>query len=605
MVVNPEVKAFLPVLQIDGRRLYYSFLAGTRKVLDNQAELNRINVFPVNDGDTGSNMAATVRSVFDRVRPHRSYKITIDRIAETAMTNARGNSGIIFAQLLYGISNETGQHQSVNFSQFAASIKNSVRYIYEAVAVPVEGTMLTVISDWANYIFSRRNEYGDFVQALASSVEVLDRSLEETRHKLAVLARAKVVDAGARGFVFFIKGVVDFLRSSNIRSILAPQTEIPQVHKEDIHIPEQVNLRYCTEAVLRQVTASHQTLAQLLSRHGDSAVIAGSDSVKHLHLHTNDPAAFFYQLKEHGNITFQKADDMVRQSETVHHRKWKIALVTDSTCDLPGEMMDHYQVHMVPINISFGENHYLDKITLHPDQFYSLLDESRDFPKTAQVNEQTFVNLYSHLASYYDSVIAIHLTSRFSGTYYNSVKAGESISREFGKPVTVIDSKNLSGALGLIVLRIAGAIEEGLSHEQIVELTGKWIKNTRILVSVKTMKYMVRGGRVSAFRGLLARILNINPIISMDADGKAVLFGKTYSQMANMEKVMDHVRELMQKHRVWNYIVLHANNPGAAAWYADSMKKHSGLEPLASVNISPVIGSNTGIGAASVAFMYD
>ncbi len=605
MVINPETKPSVPVLQIDGRRLYYSFLAGTKKVLDNQAELNRINVFPVNDGDTGSNMAATVRSVFDMVHPHRSYKVTIDRIAETAMTNARGNSGIIFAQLLYGISNETGQYQSVNFNQFAGSVKNSVRYIYEAVAVPVEGTMLTVISDWADYIYSRRNEYGDFVQMLAGSVEVLEKSLEETRHKLAVLARAKVVDAGANGFVFFIRGVVDFLRSSNIRYILGSKTEIQQVHSEDSHIPEQVNLRYCTEAILRQVTANQHTLAQLLSRHGDSAVIAGSDAVKHLHLHTNDPAAFFYQLKDYGNITFQKADDMVRQSETVYRRKWKIALVTDSTCDLPREMIDHYQIHMVPINISFGENHYLDKITIQPEQFYSLLDESPDFPKTAQINEQTFVNLYSQLATHYDSIIAVHLTSRFSGTYFNSVKAGESISREFGKPVTVIDSKNLSGALGLIILRIAKAIEEGLSHEQIVNLTGKWIHNTRILVSVKTIKYMVRGGRVSHLRGLIARILNINPIISMDTDGKSMVFGKTYSQQANMEKVMDHIRELLQKHRIWNYIVLHAANPEAAAWYANSMKICSGLDPVASVNISPVIGANTGVGAASIALMFD
>jgi uncharacterized protein len=605
MVFIPETKLVLPVLQIDGRRLYYSFLAGTKKVLENQAELNRINVFPVNDGDTGSNMAATVRSVFDRVHPHRSYKITIDRIAEIAMTNARGNSGIIFAQLLYGMSNETGPHQTVNFSQFAASVKSSVRYIYEAVAVPVEGTMLTVISDWADYIYSLRNEYGDFVQALASSVEVLEKSLEETRYKLAVLARSKVVDAGASGFVLFIRGVVDFLRSKNMRFVMGSRTEILQVHNEDTHIPEKVNLRYCTEAILRNVTADHQTLAQLLNRHGDSAVIAGSDAVKHLHLHTNDPAAFFYELKDHGKITFQKADDMVRQSETVYSRKWKIALVTDSTCDLPREMIDHYQIHMVPINISFGENHYLDKITIQPEQFYSLLDESPDYPKTAQINEQTFVNLYSHLATHYDSIIAIHLTSRFSGTYFNSLKAGESIGREFGKPVTVIDSKSLSGALGLIVLRIAQAIEEGLSHEQIVDLTEKWIHNTRILVSVKTIKYMVRGGRVSHLRGLIARVLNINPIISMDADGKAIVFGKTYSQQANMEKVMEHVRELMQGHRIWNYIVLHASNPEAAAWYANSMKIYSGLEPVASVNISPVIGANTGIGAASVALMVD
>jgi DegV family protein with EDD domain len=605
MVIDQETIPSEPVLEVDGRKLYYSFLAGTKKVIDNQAELNRINVFPVNDGDTGSNMAATVRSVFDTVLPHRSYKITIDRIAESAMTNARGNSGIIFAQLLYGVSNETGQYPTVNFNQFAGSIKNSVRYMYEAVAVPVEGTMLTVISDWANYIYSRRNEYGDFIQMLASSVDVLEKSLEETRQKLAVLARAKVVDAGARGFVYFIRGIVDFLRNRNIRSILDSKPEMKQVYVENYHFPEQVDLRYCTEAILRKVTANHQTLSQLLNRHGDSAVIAGSDATKHLHLHTNDPAAFFYQLKEHGQITFQKADDMVRQSETVYHRKWKIALVTDSTCDLPREMIDHYQIHMVPINISFGENHYLDKITIQPEQFYSMLDSSPDYPKTAQINEQSFVNLYSHLATHYDSIIAVHLTSRFSGTYFNSAKAGDSIRREFGKPVTVMDSKNLSGALGLIVLRIAKAIEEGLSHAEIVDLAEKWISNTKILVSVKTIKYMVKGGRVSFFRGLIARLLNINPIISMDADGKSMVFGKTYSQKANMEKVMGHIREISSNRQIWNYIILHAANPNAAAWYVNRMKIISGADPVAVVNISPVIGANTGIGAASVALMFD
>jgi fatty acid-binding protein DegV len=119
------------------------------------------------------------------------------------------------------------------------------------------------------------------------------------------------------------------------------------------------------------------------------------------------------------------------------------------------------------------------------------------------------------------------------------------------------------------------------------------------------MKYMVRGGRVSYLKGLIAWVLNINPIISMDADGKATVFGKAYSQKANMEKVMDYVHELLQKHRLWNYIVLHAANPEAAAWYAKSMKSCSGIDPVASVNISPVIVSNTGVGAASVALMFD
>ena len=282
-----------PVLQIDGRGLYYSFMAGTKRLIENQAELNRINVFPVNDGDTGSNMAATVRSVFSQVHPHRSYKVTVGRLAEATMTHARGNSGIIFAQLLYGISNETGDHQSVTYSQFAESIKKAVRYVYEAIATPVEGTMLTVIREWADYIYSQRRKSGDFVQLLSSSVHVLERSLEETKHKLAVLARANVVDAGASGFVLFINGIIDFIRLSNIRHLMRSRTESIQVQPVIEHVPEEVSLRYCTEAILQDVRADHQTLSRLLASHGDSIVIAGSDKQKHLHLHTNDPAAFF------------------------------------------------------------------------------------------------------------------------------------------------------------------------------------------------------------------------------------------------------------------------------------------------------------------------
>ena len=114
---------------------------------------------------------------------------------------------------------------------------------------------------------------------------------------------------------------------------------------------------------------------------------------------------------------------MVRQSEVVYNRKWKIALVTDSTCDLSPELIDNYQINMLPININFGENHYLDKVTIQPEQFYKLLDENHDYPKSAQVNEKTFTNLYSHLASHYDSVIAIHLSDKLSGTFNSSQKA--------------------------------------------------------------------------------------------------------------------------------------------------------------------------------------
>jgi len=595
----------VPVNEMDGRRLYYTFIAGARKVIEHQVELNKINVFPVNDGDTGTNLASTIRAVVDSIHPHRSYKVTADLIAETTLVNARGNSGIIFAQFLYGMSTETGNFKTITIKQFAESIKNSVRYIYEAVANPVEGTMLTVIKDWANYIYENRNRITDFNQLLISSVDVLNKSLLATKSKLAVLAKANVVDAGARGFVFFVEGIIDFIANRNLKDLIQVKAETALFEKIEESIPEKVDLRYCTEALIKNNSVDKKSLLQLLKKYGNSIVVAGSDKMKRIHLHTNNPAELFNELRNTGTLAFQKADDMIRQSEVVYNRKWKIALVTDSTCDLEQDIIDNYQINMLPININFGENHYLDKITILPEQFYTLLKENKDYPKSSQVNEKSFTNLYSHLASHYDSIIAIHLSDRLSGTFNSSRKAAKAISEELNKPISVINSKNISGALGLVVLRTAQAIEAGYSHDQVVNMAEKWTNNIRIFISVKTMKYLVRSGRVPFVMGLIARILNICPIVSIDESGKAIVFDKAFNQRSNMEKVMRYITKICNKKIIWNYIVLHANNTDAARWYSEKMEMLTNKKPASIVNISPILGANAGIGAAAVSLLFD
>ncbi len=594
-----------PLKELDGRNLYYAFIAGAKNVIAHQAELNRINVFPVNDGDTGSNLAATIRSAIESLHPHRSYKITADRIAETTLLNARGNSGIIFAQFFYGLSNETGEFRTVTLQQFAEAVGRTVRYVYEAVAKPVEGTMLTVIREMAEYMNSSWNRFTDFNNLITSSYEVLKRSLIETRTKLAILQKNNVVDAGARGFVLFFEGIMEFINKGNIRELANDITLPAQFPAIEETVTEKIDFRYCTEAVIKNCRIDKKSLVSTLESFGNSVVIAGSDKMLRLHLHTNDPAALFNNLRDKGTITFQKADDMIRHYQIVNERKWKIALVTDSTCDLSPDLMDKYQINMLPININFGENHYLDKITIQPEQFYSMLDEASDFPTTSQINENALANLYSHLATHYDSVIAVHLSDKLSGTFYSSQKAAQKIGSELNKQITVLNSRNLSGSLGLIILRIAQAIEAGYSHNEIVKQAEKWIKNTRIFVSVKTLKYMIRGGRLSAARGILARMLNIKPVVSIDETGKAIIFGKSFNQEANMELVMKYIRKINGDNTIWNYIVMHAGNPEAAEWYSGKMKNLTGKKPVSVVNISPVIGANAGLGAASVALMFD
>ena len=133
--------------ELDGKNFFYMFFSGAKKILEHQQDINKINVFPVPDADTGTNLASTIRSVIDSIRPTRSYKATTDAIAEAALIGARGNSGVIFAQFLNGMNEETCDCQTIGLKEFAETLKGSVQYLYNAIADPVEGTMITVIRE--------------------------------------------------------------------------------------------------------------------------------------------------------------------------------------------------------------------------------------------------------------------------------------------------------------------------------------------------------------------------------------------------------------------------------------------------------------------------
>lgn len=590
---------------INGKFLYYAFIAGGKEILQNQKEINRINVFPVNDNDTGTNLASTVRSVIDNIRPHKSFKTTVGNIADAALIGARGNSGVIFAQFLHGLSRETVNKPVITLPEFAESVKRSIPYIYEAIANPVEGTMLTVIRDWADFLNARKEAIHDFRKVIIDSIEVLEKSLAETTVKLKALNKSGFVDAGAKGFVLFIKGIINFIINRNVRTLVVePEENISLVHTEEAGT-EEITHRYCTEAIIKNLKVSLHELQDILNRNGNSVVVAGSGSMCRIHVHSNQPADLFHQLNGLGTITFQKVDDMVRQQEVVSGRKWNIALVTDSTCDLPKELIDRYQIHMVPINLNFGDSHYLDKVTIQPDQFYDLLEKHAESPKTSQANEQAFTNLFSHLASHYDAIIAIHLSNHFSGTYANSAKAGRRISAEFNKPVHVIDSRNLSGALGLMVLRTAQRIEAGEPVDSILSSVQEDIGRSKIFVSVSNLKYLIRGGRVSRPKGIIASVLGLNPVISVDENGKSMLFGKTFSQEASLNKIYRHIKKTGAGRSVWNYIIMHAHNPEGAERAGERMFEMTGIRPVSTVDISPAIGIHAGNGAVAVSLLFN
>jgi len=594
------------IRELTGRQLYYSFLAGAYKLFEHQQEINKINVFPVKDGDTGTNLASTFQSIVDSPIPTSSLQRTISAMADAALAGARGNSGIIFAQFIYGFSNEVPSGNKLSIPLFAEAMQKASGYTYQAVSVPVEGTMITVIREWAEYLYTLKDKIDDFKILIAESYNKAKQSLAETTEKLEVLKRENVVDAGAKGFVVFLEGMIEFFTSGKLkelvhRTIQEKVTEFqPSRHK-------QFNYRYCTEAMMEPKGVTHHFVQQILNDFGDSVVVAGSDQKLRFHVHTDDPAKLFEVLTNYGHIFNLKVDDMVFQEKVAIERKSSIALVTDSSIDLPRSLIEAEQIHIVPLNLHFGKDHYLDRITITSEQFYQKLKDSPVVPTTSQPSKKEFLNKFNYLSTYYDSIISINIAGQLSGTYQNAVNAAQEIEQTTGKKISVIDSYSVSAGLGLLLLRAIEALEDHPSHEELVRKLEEWRSKIKIYVAVKTLKYMVRGGRLSPMRGMIANLLNLKPIVSFTPEGKAYTFSKTFGQKSGLKKIRGLVNGHLKKDRIKDFALIYSDpkEKDNAMEYGQKLAALVGKAPAFIESIAPVVGVNAGPGTIAVMLMFE
>ncbi len=591
--------------KLDGKRFYYSFLAGSQRLFDNQVHLNEINVFPVKDADTGTNLASTVRSIIDSIIPSNNFTETANAVADAALVGARGNSGIIFAQFLHGFSSEFKDEEVIDINRFSAAISRGVEHSYEAISNPVEGTMITVIREWAEHIQKVKDKFTNFNQLITESYQQAMQSLAETPSKLEVLAKAKVVDAGAKGFVVFLEGMIDFFKHGEVKKILGVRNVTKIQPVDAMHDHENINFRYCTEAMIVGDNIIREKMRSKIEHLGDSLVIAGSVKKMRIHIHTDTPDILFSKLSSFGSITSQKVDDMVMQMDIAENRKYPIAIVTDSTCDLPQEFIEKHQINVVPLSLHFGDTYYLDRVTLKPDKFYDLLEKAEQHPSTAQPSFKDFSNTYNYLSTHYDSIIGIHISDGMSGTWSNSRKAAKTISSFTKKPISVINSKRLSAGLGLIVMRAVEALQENMPHDELAKRLEEWTDKTQMLVTTKTMKYLVKSGRVSAVKGFVGKFLKVKPIIIVNSEGKSELHGKPFTEKASMKMAMKMVDKMMKNNTLWGYAISHANNIATAEWYATQMEDRTGMKPRFINDGSPVLGVHTGPGVVTLSLMFE
>lgn len=585
------------IAYLDGYRLYTAFWAGAAELERIRPHLDAINVFPVPDGDTGTNMASTLRSTIVQVKPERHLGRTFLALAEASLLGARGNSGLILAQYLLGAAQVLKDFPRAEASPLSAALVHAVSFAFAAVARPVEGTILTVMREWSNFLASRASRVQDIATLFSDSIPAAREALLDTPNRLPDLAKAGVPDAGGKGFLAFLEGIEWFIRQGNLRNVKGSVSLSiePDVHPAaDLELPA---FRYCTEAFILGERAEPEIVRERLSMYGDSVIVGGTPGHLRIHVHTNEPARLFDELVPFGKISFPKADDMLRQVQ--RRLKRPAALVTDSSCDLPQELLDRHQIHVVPLRLNIEGSEYLDRLTITPEEFYRRIKHG-ERATTSQPATADFERLYASLSGHAESILSIHLSSALSGT----VDAAKRASAAFpGTCIEVVDSRHLCASLGLIVLRAAEALENGTPLGELLGLVETWTRRAKILVSLKTLRYMVRGGRIGPVKGAVAGILGLKPIISVDSQGRGIAVGKARSQGANLDRIRFYAEEIQAAEGIWGYAVAHAHAPREAAEFAREMEKSLGFGPLFLVDISPVIGLHAGPGSLALAFL--
>lgn len=216
-----------------------------------------------------------------------------------------------------------------------------------------------------------------------------------------------------------------------------------------------------------------------------------------------------------------------------------IKIVTDSVCDLPKEYIDKYDINIVPMKIIFGDDVYIDGEQIDCGVVFERIKENGEFPKTSQPSPYEFISHFDKLTENADEVIAIHMTSKLSGTYNSALIAKNELN---DRKITVIDSKTLTLGLGMIVIEAAKMAKDNYSSEEIINRINTLISNMEYLLVFDTLEYAYRGGRVNKAQYLISNVLNIKPVLTMK-DGMLSIKDKVRGRKKVLKWIIDHLEK--------------------------------------------------------------
>ncbi len=308
---------------IDGKLFREMFVSGANNLQNNKELIDKLNVFPVPDGDTGTNMSLTIASALKELS-----KVKEDNIEEIgkalskgSLMGARGNSGVILSQIIRGISKSIEGKKELDISLLAKALKSGSDTAYKAVIKPIEGTVLTVVRESSDFAVKNAKKHKDMIEFFEAVVEQANASLERTPDLLKNLKDAGVVDSGGKGLVCMYEGMLSALKGRKIELLDAQETTLDKSKSENTATSSEsardldIKFTYCTEFILETDSIDSDSMRDIMLNYGDSLVVVGFDGVIKVHVHTNNPGSVLEEALKYGPLVTIKIENMKIQHE--------------------------------------------------------------------------------------------------------------------------------------------------------------------------------------------------------------------------------------------------------------------------------------------------
>ena len=605
------------ITHLDGPGLRGALIAASDYVQRNRAELNRINVFPVPDGDTGTNLALTVSSIADHLKANQDASVgaVARHAAEAGIMGARGNCGMILSHFLLGFSDAVGDRPHLGVAEFGQALRSATEHVYRALEKPVEGTMITIMRAVADE--AERLQHSDFVVLFERLLVKAREALANTPELLPALKGAGVVDAGAKGFVHILEGISAFISGDPLTALEEmPVYDAEPLAAAGVDYPTESEVyRFCTEALVRgHDLPTSDAVRAVLRERGDSLVVIRTEALIKVHIHTDEPEGVFDYLRTLGELATHKAEDMQAQHAAMGRAaaaghmvlaRRPISVVADTACDLPDEIVRAHGMNLVPLNLIFGDQVLRDRFDISADAFAERLREGAH-PSTSQPAPAAFLKAYERAGEDGEAVVAILLSSALSGTFASAQAAMRQ--RPAGStPIHLVDSRGGSLLQGLMALKASELGEMAWEPERIVAELGRIRDQSGFFIHLDTFERALASGRVGRGRAWLGSLLDIKPVLDIDPEGKLVPIAKVRGRKSVLPKMMEILEQKVPRTtRKVRFGVMHVACPEAVDEVCHEIRRRYGRDREIIVGPgTPIIATHAGEGAWGIAYLVE